>query len=229
MSFKDSRVVSYFRARLGPFVIALAIIAAQIFIAEAVGFGGNSFTVLLPLVTAVFLLLSIFVYSDTHDRMKRWVRILLLAQITWLLGMNVICMAWFVYDMFNPQTVTLAHQLLLAGIALWVVNVGVFALAYWELDAGGPEARNLGEPSIFRGKMHPDFVFPQQETSNDCFAAKDWQPGFTDYLYVSVTTATSFAPAAATPYSRMSKMMLSSEALISFLTLGLIIARAISL
>ena len=32
-------------------------------------------------------------------------------------------------------------RLLLTGAALWAVNVAMFALAYWELDGGGPEAR----------------------------------------------------------------------------------------
>jgi hypothetical protein len=46
-------------------------------------------------------------------------------------------------------------ELLASGVALWVVNVLVFSIVYWELDGGGPEAR------LEHRRDHPDLVFPQ--------------------------------------------------------------------
>ncbi|MCL2438577.1 MAG: hypothetical protein FWE48_03015 [Coriobacteriia bacterium] len=232
MNLRLAGIKSYFNTRLGPFLTVVVITVGQVFIANAVGFIGGGFVWLLPLITAVLLLLSIFAYPEAHDALTKGARVLSITGIAWLSLVNVACMAWFISDMLNPQTVTVAHELLMAGAALWIVNVGIFALAYWELDAGGPEMRSLGRPSIFKGgekETYPDFVFPQQEDSDGHLAPKDWIPGFTDYLYTSISTATSFAPAAATPYSRMSKIMVGLETLISFVTIGLIIARAISL
>ena len=34
------------------------------------------------------------------------------------------------------------HQLILSGIVLWVTNVLLFGLWYWEVDRGGPVARS---------------------------------------------------------------------------------------
>jgi hypothetical protein len=61
------------------------------------------------------------------------------------------------------------------------------------------------------------------------FAPDNWTPGFLDYLYLSITTATSFSPAVPTPYTHMAKMMAGSEALLSLFILGLIVTRAMSL
>jgi len=138
-------------------------------------------------------------------------------------------MIWFIYDMLNPATVTVSHELLLAGLAMWVVNIGVFALAYWELDTGGPEVRALGLPTVFKKRIYPDFVFPQQSDSDPHLSPANWTPGFADYLYVAITTATSFTPASSTPYSHLAKMMAGTEALFSLFILGSIISRAISL
>ena len=53
------------------------------------------------------------------------------------------------------------HRLILSGVVLWVTNVLVFALWYWELDRGGPVARALN-PSA-----RVDFLFPQM-TDDRC-------------------------------------------------------------
>ncbi len=48
------------------------------------------------------------------------------------------------------------HRLILAGIVLWVTNVLLFGLWFWELDRGGPVARRTS-PEL------PDFLFPQMD------------------------------------------------------------------
>ena len=45
------------------------------------------------------------------------------------------------------------HSLILAGVVLWVTNVLLFGLWYWQLDRGGPVARALDE------YQPPDFLF----------------------------------------------------------------------
>jgi len=206
--------------------MTLVVMAGQTWIAYAINL---DFVWILPLISGVMLTSSILVYSGSHTKPSRSARVLSIAVVVLLPLINLVCMGWFIYDMLNPVTVTLSHQLLLAGFALWVVNIGVFSLAYWELDTGGPEIRALGLPTVFRNKIYPDFVFPQQTSDDPRFASKDWTPGFVDYLYLSITTATSFSPAALSPYTPMAKMMAGSEALISLFILGLIVTRAMSL
>jgi len=206
--------------------MTLIVIAGQTWIAYAINF---DFTWILPIISGVLLTSSILAYSGSHRKPSKSARALSIAVVILLPLINLLCMGWFIYDMLNPATVTVSHELLLAGFALWVVNIGVFALAYWELDTGGPEVRALGLPTVFRNKNYPDFVFPQQTSSDPELAPENWTPGFLDYLYLSITTATSFSPAALSPYTHMAKMMAGTEALLSLFILGLIITRAMSL
>jgi hypothetical protein len=48
-----------------------------------------------------------------------------------------------------------AAVLLGSGAAIFVTNIIVFGIWYWELDRGGPFARHAGE------RPYPDFMFPR--------------------------------------------------------------------
>lgn len=113
------------------------------------------------------------------------------------------------------------HALILSGVVLWVTNVLIFALWYWELDRGGPVARVLDEHA------EPDFLFPQM--SEPRWAPKDWTPGFVDYLYVSFTNASAFSPTDTMPLTQMAKLLMTVQALASLLTVGLVVARAVNI
>ena len=223
---KGLQLRSYFRTRVAALIMTLVVMAGQTWIAHAINF---TFVWILPIISGVMLISSILAYSGSHRKPSKSARALSIAVVILLPLINLFCMGWFIYDMLNPATVTLAHQLLLAGFALWIVNIGVFSLAYWELDTGGPEVRALGLPTVFRNKNYPDFVFPQQTSGDPQLAPENWTPGFIDYLYLSITTATSFSPAALAPYTHMAKVMAGSEALVSLFILGLVITRAMSL
>ncbi|MCL2526386.1 MAG: hypothetical protein FWE46_04980 [Coriobacteriia bacterium] len=229
MTLPQSKIQSYFHTRLIPFMVALVIAAAQALIANAVGIITGIFVWVLPAVTLLLLLLTVFLYPQHEDDYSKKARSMSIAVVAYQTIVNIVCMGWFVYDALNPHTITLATDLLGAGFALWIANVCIFALAYWELDGGGPEMRSSGAPSIFRSNTYPDFVFNQQTDGEPHLAPKDWQPGFIDYFYTSATTATAFAPASSTAYSATAKLLSSAESLVSFLTIGLIIAKAISL
>ena len=217
---------AYFRTRIAALIMTFVVVAGQTWIGYAIRL---DLVWLLPLVTGIILVSSILAYSGSHTKPTKSARVLAITVVILLPLINFLCMGWFVYDMLNPATVTVSHELLFTGFALWIVNVGVFSLAYWELDAGGPEIRSLGLPTVFRNKLHPDFVFPQQTDADPHLSPKDWTPGFVDYLYLSFTAATSFSPSAPTPYTHMAKVMVGTEALVSLFILGLIITRAMSL
>ena len=220
------QIGSYLRTRLATLIMTLIIVAGQTWIAYMIGL---SPIWILPVISGVMLVFSILAHSGNHAKPSKSARALSLAVVVILTLVNLICMGWFVYDMLNPATVTISHELLLVGFALWVINISVFSLAYWELDTGGPEVRALGLPTVFRNKNYPDFVFTQQMSGDPQLSPPDWSPGFLDYLYLSITTATAFAPTVPTPYTHMAKMLMGSEALVSLFILGLIITRAISL
>jgi uncharacterized membrane protein len=112
-------------------------------------------------------------------------------------------------------------NLLLIGGAIWLTNVIVFALWYWEFDRGGPVARALGS------RPHPDFLFPQMQ--NPELAPAHWEPRFVDYLYLSFTNATAFSPTDVMPLSRWGKVVMLVQSAISLMTVALVVARAVNI
>ncbi|HET8672625.1 MAG TPA: hypothetical protein VFL87_03255 [Thermoleophilaceae bacterium] len=113
------------------------------------------------------------------------------------------------------------HQLILSGVVLWVTNVLLFALWFWELDRGGPVTRVLDRTA------QPDFLFPQMTDTQ--WAPEGWTPGFVDYLYVSFTNATAFSPTDTMPLTQRAKLLMTIQALAALLTIGLVVARAVNI
>lgn len=112
------------------------------------------------------------------------------------------------------------HALILAGVVLWVTNVLLFGLWYWELDRGGPVARVL-QPDV-----KPDFLVPQM--TEPSIAVDGWLPRFVDYLYVSFTNATAFSPTDAMPLTLRAKLLMGTESTISLVLIVLVTARAVN-
>ncbi|MDT5018877.1 MAG: hypothetical protein QOD39_5037 [Mycobacterium sp.] len=110
--------------------------------------------------------------------------------------------------------------LLGSGAAIYVTNVIVFGIWYWELDRGGPFARRQG------ARPYPDFMFPQMTERE--LAPPNWRPEFMDYLYVSFTNVVAFSPTDTMPMTRWAKAMMSVQSMVSFTTLALVIARAVN-
>jgi uncharacterized membrane protein len=114
-----------------------------------------------------------------------------------------------------------ALALLWTAIDLWLTNAVVFALVYWQLDRGGP----IGRAGGFAGRA--DFHFPHGEPSDGVPA--DWQPAFTDYLYLALTTSTAFSPSEIYPLTSRAKVLHIIQSLISLLTVVALAARAINI
>jgi uncharacterized membrane protein len=114
-----------------------------------------------------------------------------------------------------------ATHLLLTGGAIWLTNVIIFALWYWDFDRGGPVPRMLGVDP------YPDFQFPQME--NPTLAPPDWEPLFVDYFYFSFTNASAFSPTDVMPLSRWAKLAMLFQSVVSLVTVALVVARAVNI
>jgi uncharacterized membrane protein len=112
-------------------------------------------------------------------------------------------------------------SLLSTGAAIWLTNVVVFALWYWELDRGGPVARAQAV------HQYPDLLFAQMQSPE--LAPPHWEPAFLDYLYVSFTNATAFSPTDVLPLSRWAKLTMMLQSAVSLATVALVIARAVNI
>jgi hypothetical protein len=118
-------------------------------------------------------------------------------------------------------TATNGSALLLQGVDIWLTNVIVFGLWYWEFDRGGPVHRAHGV------REHADLLFPQMQQPD--VAPADWEPTFFDYLYTSFTNATAFSPTDTLPLSRWAKAMFMLQSAISLVTVALVISRAVNI
>jgi len=113
------------------------------------------------------------------------------------------------------------RALLAAAAGVWLTNVVVFGLVYWELDRGGPLGR-----LVRWGQALPDLQFPQDADHSQ--APADWRPLFVDYLFTSLTASTAFSPTDVMPLTRRAKLFFGTQALVSLLTVGLVAARAVN-
>jgi hypothetical protein len=111
-------------------------------------------------------------------------------------------------------------ELLTAGGAIWLTNVLAFALAYWELDRGGPAARAAATHA------YPDFLFAQMQSPQ--LADPDWEPQFVDYLYLAFTNATAFSPTDVLPLSRWAKVTMMVQSAVALAVVVLVVARAVN-
>lgn len=111
------------------------------------------------------------------------------------------------------------YELLLSALAIFVTNIIVFALWYWEIDSPGLTGRKWS-------KNDKDFHFTQQNHPDDF---PQWQPNFGDYLYLSSTNAINFAAADAKPLSGQAKGLMGLQAMISAFTLALMVARSVNI
>jgi hypothetical protein len=57
----------------------------------------------------------------------------------------------------------------------------------------------------------------------------DWRPMFLDYLYVSLTNATAFSPTDTMPLSITVKTIMGLQSVISLVTIGLVVSRAVNI
>lgn len=112
-------------------------------------------------------------------------------------------------------------ELLTSSIGIWVANVLAFSLLYWQLDRGGPGARESLE------RVQPDWQFPQTGCPDDVPAG--WQPTFVDYLFLGYSTATAFSPTDALPLTSRAKLLMMLESTISLVTIVVVASRAINI
>ena len=175
---------------------------------------------LVPGVEGVLLLGLIITTPTRHHKQSarlRAVIVCLVGLVSLTTLISLILLARFLLDGSHAR----GHALLFAGAVLWLTNVLIFGIWYWELDRGGP-ARRLAQGNA---STPPDFLFSQLAQPE---LAPGWRPGFVDYLYTSYTNATAFSPTDTMPLSAMAKLLMAIQSLIALTTILLVVARAVN-
>jgi hypothetical protein len=134
---------------------------------------------------------------------------------------NLGLLAYLVDVLLGRSVEVGGKQLLASSVAVWIINVLVFSLMYWELDRGGPDARADDMAT------KPDWLFPHQGVPEA--VTPDWQPTYVNYLYLAFSTATAFSTTDAPPLTARASLLMMLESTISLVTLVVVGARAINI
>ena len=181
------------------------------------------FPVWFPWILGIALIVPMAAVGLTAEK-ARWLRVerIIILLFVVVAGVGTLTnLANLIGAMVRRSAEISGLQLLTSSIAVWVTNVLMFSLLYWQIDRGGPEARanNMG--------TKPDWLFPQTGAPED--APPDWRPTFVDYLFLGFSTATAFSPTDALPLTSRAKMLMMLESTISLVTIVVVASRAINI
>lgn len=132
---------------------------------------------------------------------------------------NVSSLILVINGLLNGSDVP-GKSLVAAAFAIFITNIIAFGLWYWELDSPGLTG-------LRNHKDSPKFQFPNMQ--DEIVRIEKWEPTFFDYLYVSITNASAFSPTDTMPLTHLAKAIMSTQALISLLTVVLVTARAVNI
>lgn len=175
---------------------------------------------LLPALEGVLLAALVYVAPMRATEHRIGQRRFALAVVATVSLVNVVLLGRLIDHLVNGSAIH-GKPLILSGAVLWVTNVLLFAVWFWEMDRGGPVARYL------KLNAGVDFQFPQMDNAD--LAPDGWRPGFLDYLYTSLTNSTAFSPTDTMPLTHTAKIVMAIQSLTALLTVGLVIARAVNI
>ncbi|MBC7546332.1 hypothetical protein H7171_01145 [Candidatus Saccharibacteria bacterium] len=185
--------------------VGLALLTAvglQLFLKDSLTLGSKYIVISLE-----FSLLAILFIPGLAVKAKRLFAILLMIFIT---AANIFSLTLVIDQLFNKVHID-GKQLLISSVAIYLTNIIVFGVLYWELD---------------NAEAHvDDFSFPQVNLPNQTH----WKPTFFDYLYVSVTNATAFSPTDTFPLTHRAKLLMTVQSITSLVTVALVAARAVNI
>lgn len=175
---------------------------------------------LVPALEAVLLIPLMIANPSRLSRQSRDMRLLSISLIALVNLANVVSLALLIHVLVNG-TKTNGKPLILAAVGIWLTQVIVFGLWYWEIDRGGPVARTLAD------HPPPDLLFTQM--ANPAVTKEPWVPTMFDYIYVSLTNSTAFSPTDTMPLTARAKTLMGAQSLISLATIAIVGARAVNI
>lgn len=136
--------------------------------------------------------------------------------------MNTANLASMIHSILTGSPKVDGQQLLASSVAVWVINILIFSLLYWQMDRGGPG------PRANNAETPPDWMFPQQNGQSETTQC-DWRPIFVDYLFLGFSTATAFSTTDVLPWTSRAKILMMLQSTISLVTLAVVASRAINI
>jgi hypothetical protein len=163
--------------------------------------------------------LALFTPKSRHAiRFRHSLAILLIAIVSIA---NISSLILVVHSLFGTHQVP-GKDLIISALAIYLTNIIIFGLWYWELDTSSDRVSSVAAIPI-------DFLFPQMNNEVVATSTRAWQPTFFDYLYVSITNASAFSPTDTMPLTHRAKLLMSLQSTTSLITIALVAARAVNI
>jgi hypothetical protein len=160
-------------------------------------------------------------YARNNAAWERWERYTAAVILPFAAIQEFVLLGLLINDMAKAHPSLTGLTLLTTSVWIWVTNVLIFALIYWQIDRGGPNGRTSG----WQGRS--DFTFPRGDPSDG--VPEDWQPAFADYLALAFNTSAAFTPTDVLPLTPRAKMLMVMQGIVSLVTVIAVGARAINI
>jgi hypothetical protein len=214
-------------ARLPSAIVVVVAIALYALLPEQLILGPR---LIIPALEVMLLAALVVVNPRRMTRDSPWERAAALTLVGLIAVANAIALVLLLRQLVTTDD-SRAVELLIAAGQVWLTNVIVYGLAFWELDRGGPVARtHLPRPELARA----DFRFPQDEDHDTVDEVKagsskvsDWVPAIVDYLYVSLSNSSAFSPTDTMPLSTRAKILMGIESTSALVISVLVIAKGV--
>jgi hypothetical protein len=183
----------------------------------------TSFPAWVPYTAAIVVLVPMLGVGLVADK-TRWLRIERVVTLSFAIVSAVASVATLgslVRAMVDGSAELSGLELLASSIGVWITNMLAFSLIYWQIDLGGPAAREAG------ATRKPDWLFPQSGAGEA--VPPDWRPVFVDYLFLGYSTATAFSTTEVAPLTSRAKLLMMAESTISLVTIVVVASRAINI
>jgi uncharacterized membrane protein len=174
----------------------------------------------LPVIEAALLVAFVIATPRALERPHPLRRRLALSLTVLVSAANISSLVLLTHNLLHKR-VNNGRELIFAGSLIWLTNVIIFALWYWETDRGGPGVRAAGMDRA------PDLLFVQM--TDDAIEPVDWRPQFIDYLYLALTNATALSPTDTMPLTPIAKTVMGAQSLVSLVTIVLVVSRAVNI
>ncbi len=152
-------------------------------------------------------------------KVRRSIAVLLIACISLA---NITSLGLVLNDLFHSAVDITGKGLILSALGIYLTNIIIFGLWYWELDSDGVQGQSTDVAPF-------DFLFPQMRLSEKDPIRRDWRPTFFDYLYISITNAVAFSPNDTVPLTHRAKALMALQSAISVVTVALVVTRAVTI
>ncbi|HVW23516.1 MAG TPA: hypothetical protein VHB51_03505 [Candidatus Saccharimonadales bacterium] len=199
-------------------ITMLAAIVLQLLLPDRYVLGSR-----LTLIAMELVLLIALSFTTPKERifrsLSRRINVFLLIALTGLA--NLYSLGSVAHRLLSSGHINNGRNLILAAVNIYLTNIIIFGLWYWEMDGSGPGRR-------MEAKRHElDFMFTQNQFES--YSHPRWRPTFIDYLYLSSTNAMAFSPSDTVPLSRRAKLLMLAQATISLVAIALVAARAVNI